>query len=188
MATTINVNPKQDFWHRLCRTGPLRAVSELVWNSFDADAENVSVEFRLNPLEGVEEIIVKDDGSGISSENNSEHKFGSLGGSWKATSWRTQKRRLIHGRNGEGRFRAFALGNHVSWSTTYRDGKDYYTYDITGTSLEPGKFVLTDLKKCTESSTGTTVFVQNLVEKQDGVLLAPEFSDNQLDSVAVGRS
>ena len=56
MTTTINVNPKQDFWHRLCRTGPLRAVSELVWNSFDADAENVSVEFRLNPLEGVEEL------------------------------------------------------------------------------------------------------------------------------------
>jgi Histidine kinase-, DNA gyrase B-, and HSP90-like ATPase len=178
MTTTINVNPKQDFWHRLCRTGPLRAVSELVWNSFDADAENVSVEFRLNPLEGVEEIIVKDDGSGIPFENYSEHKFGSLGGSWKATSWRTQKRRLIHGRNGEGRFRAFALGNHVTWSTIYRDGKDYDTYDITGTSLSPGKFVLNELKKCTASSTGTTVFVRNLTERQDGILLAPEFSDN----------
>jgi DNA mismatch repair ATPase MutL len=61
----------------------------MVWNSLDADAENVSVAFRLNPLGGLEEIIVKDDGTGIPFDTESEHHFAALGGSWKARVART---------------------------------------------------------------------------------------------------
>jgi hypothetical protein len=177
MTTTLDVNPK-DFWHRLCRTRPLRAVAELIWNSFDADAEHVSVKFRLNPLEGISEIIVSDDGTGIPFEANSSHTFASLGGSWKAASQRTAKRRMIHGRNGEGRFRAFALGDRVTWRTTCQDGADYYTYEIFGTAASPGKFVLSDKRKSPSQVRGTTVTVQNLIEEQDGILLSPCFADD----------
>jgi hypothetical protein len=78
MTTTIDVSPKQDFWHRLCRTRPLRAVSEIVWNALDADANNVSVDFRLNPLGALDEIVIIDDGSGIPLPKNEEHRFAAL--------------------------------------------------------------------------------------------------------------
>jgi hypothetical protein len=150
----------------------------MVWNSVDADAENVWVNFRSNPLGGLEEITVRDDGTGIPLEIGSEHKFASLGGSWKAKSLRTGRRRLIHGKNGEGRFRAFALGGIVTWETTYRDSDGLHAYEITGSVAEPGKFQLSDLKKAAEISTGTTVHIRNLVAEQDGTLLAPEFTEH----------
>jgi len=105
MTTTIDVRPKQDFWHRLSRTRPLRAISEMVWNALDADADNVSVDFRLNPLGGLQEITIADDGSGIPFDVAAEHRFAALGGSWKARAQRTSKRRQMQGRFGEGRFR-----------------------------------------------------------------------------------
>src|SRR5258707_4319307 len=144
MITTIDVSPKQDFWHRLCRTRPLRAVREIVWNALDADADNVLVDLRLNPLGALHEIIIKDDGSGIPFHEDAEHRFAALGGSWKARVQRTDQRRLMHGKYGEGRFRAFALGGIVVWSTTFRDGKKYYSYEIRGTVQTPGQFFLSD--------------------------------------------
>lgn len=166
MTTTIDVSPRQDFWHRLCRTRPLRAVSEIVWNALDADADNVSVQIRLNLLGVLHEIVVKDDGSGIPIGGESEHRFSALGGSWKARVQRTGQKRLMHGKYGEGRFRAFALGGHVTWDTTYSEGGSKYTYEITGTAEQPGQFLLTD-KRATKAETGTTVYIRN-PEQNDG--------------------
>jgi hypothetical protein len=42
-------------------------------------------------------------------------------GSWKAKVQRTPDERLMHGKFGEGRFRAFALGGIVTWDSTFRD-------------------------------------------------------------------
>lgn len=177
MATTIDVSPKQDFWHRLCRTRPLRAVSEIVWNALDADANNVSVEFRLNPLGVLHEIIVTDDGSGIPLPKNDEHRFAALGGSWKAKVQRTPDKRLMHGKFGEGRFRAFALGGIVTWYTTFKDANGFQAYEIRGTVSQPGKFTLSDVQKAVEKRTGTIVTVAN-PEPGDGSLLSTDFSEH----------
>jgi hypothetical protein len=177
MTTTIDVSPKQDFWHRLCRTRPLRAISEMVWNALDADARNVQMECRLNPLGGLEEIVIKDDGSGIPYDVGVEHRFAALGGSWKARVSRTEGRRLMHGRYGEGRFRAFALGGMVTWETTFKNADKLSTYEINGTASGPGKFILTDVKDSSGSQTGTTVYIRN-PEKLDGILLSSEFKED----------
>src|SRR4051812_13530673 len=121
MTTTIDVSAKQDFWHRLCRTRPLRAICEIVWNSLDADASNVSVNFRVNGLGGLEEIVLTDDGDGIPLPMEGEHVFAALGGSHKARQTRTEHKRIVHGKFGEGRFRAFSLGEIVAWETVYLD-------------------------------------------------------------------
>jgi hypothetical protein len=177
MTTTIDVSPRQDFWHRLCRTRPLRAVSEIVWNAFDADADNVSVELRLNPLGGLHEIIISDDGSGIPLDEASEHRFAALGGSWKARVQRTAQRRLMHGKYGEGRFRAFALGGIVVWDTVIREGEQLYSYEIMGTTQKPGQFILSDKRAISDGSTGTTVYIRN-PEPADASILSDEFREH----------
>jgi Histidine kinase-, DNA gyrase B-, and HSP90-like ATPase len=177
MTTTIDVSPRQDFWHRLCRTRPLRAVSEIVWNALDADASNVSVEFRLNPLGGLNEIVVSDDGSGIQLVENEEHRFAALGGSWKAKVQRTPDKRLMHGKFGEGRFRAFAIGGIVTWDTTFKEGNSFRSYEIRGTVSQPGKFTLSDIKAASQKKTGTIVTISN-PDPSDGSLLSPDFSEH----------
>ena len=177
MVSTIAVNAKQDFWHRLCRTRPLRAISEIVWNSLDADAERVSVSFKRCPLGGLEEIVIEDDGHGIPIGSDAEHRFAALGGSLKAKSPRTEQKRLVHGRYGEGRFRAFSLGEIVSWKTVYRELENIRSYEITGNVSMPGQFFLSDVHTLSEGEPGTTVTVKN-PEKHDGVLLAGNFRED----------
>lgn len=177
MATTIDVSPRQDFWQRLCRTRPLRAISEIIWNALDADAGRVSVAFRLNPLGGLEEIVVSDDGSGMPINEDSEHPFAALGGSWKAKVQRTGRKRLMHGKFGEGRFRAFALGSIVSWQTTYRENGSVFAYEITGSTQTPGKFILSDKKESSQQKTGTVVSITN-PEAHEAALLSNDFSEH----------
>ena len=177
MTTTIDVSPKQDFWHRLCRTRPLRAVSEIVWNALDADADKVVVDLRLNPLGALEEIVVSDNGSGIPIATDEEHRFAALGGSWKAKVQRTPNKRLMHGKFGEGRFRAFALGEMVKWSTTFKSGNDFRSYEIEGSVLQPGKFILSDIRRSAKKATGTVVSITNPT-LGDGSLLAPDFDEH----------
>jgi hypothetical protein len=59
-------------------------------------------------------IRVQDDGDGIPFEE-AEGYFKSLGGSWKKKGAKTKDGRFIHGEKGQGRFKAFSLGETVTW-------------------------------------------------------------------------
>ncbi len=61
---------------------PLKAISEFVWNALDADADEVSVDFQKNVLGGIDAIVVKDNGSGITRQR-AQTSFENLGDSWK---------------------------------------------------------------------------------------------------------
>jgi Histidine kinase-, DNA gyrase B-, and HSP90-like ATPase len=91
----------------------VKALAEFVWNALDADARRVSVEFARNTLGGLESILIRDNGTGIS-EARAEHDFGSLGESWKLQTSRTPVlSRAIHGKEGKGRLRFFSLAQKV---------------------------------------------------------------------------
>jgi hypothetical protein len=94
----------------------------LVWNSLDADATEVNVSFALNPLGGIDNIVVADNGTGISKER-AEHDFESLGDSWKRTTHRTSTLgRAMHGKEGQGRLRFYSLAQKAIWQSIYKDG------------------------------------------------------------------
>lgn len=113
--THIEVEAQPDHLDLLTKASPVLAVAELIWNAFDADAHKVRVSVVENILGNVEQISVEDDGHGLPYAD-AETAFGHLGGSWKKTAGRTlQEKRILHGKEGKGRFRAFALGNHVTW-------------------------------------------------------------------------
>jgi hypothetical protein len=53
----LDVEVQEDFLERLTSASPLQAVSELIWNSLDAEATRISVEVDNNAL-GIEAISV----------------------------------------------------------------------------------------------------------------------------------
>jgi len=55
----------------------VKALAEFVWNALDADATRVSVDLVRNALGGLESILIRDDGTGIS-KARAEHDFESL--------------------------------------------------------------------------------------------------------------
>ncbi|MEV0716264.1 ATP-binding protein, partial [Asanoa sp. NPDC050611] len=79
------------------------------------------VVLHRSPLGAVERVTVRDDGTGMAPEALAA-AFDRIGGSWKKwTSGTLLKQRTLHGSNGQGRLRAYALGDHIRW-TTVADG------------------------------------------------------------------
>ena len=71
----------------------------------------------------------------------------------------------LHGRTGQGRFRAFALGERVTWSTRYNLSSGISGYEIFGSSLESGIFRVGDPSSLEKSRTGTDVVIENVSEQ-----------------------
>lgn len=111
MTENFRVELAADQFDELCKpTQPLAGVLELVWNSLDAEAENVSVSIGRTPMDGVDRIVLTDDGHGMTYDD-AVRDFRKLGGSWKKGQTFSQNgKRSLHGKKGQGRFRAFALG------------------------------------------------------------------------------
>ena len=126
----IHVTATRDFLESLAVSRPLDALSELIWNGFDAESDKVKVHIDTNVMNGIDAIRVRDYGVGIR-HVDLEALFGGLGDSWKRSKARSNGRAL-HGKNGKGRFKAFALGEVIEWHTTYRDNGKLYTYKIFG--------------------------------------------------------
>ena len=126
---TIEVQP--DFLEQQSKARPIQAVAELVWNGLDADASRVDVRLEYGEL-GMTKIVVRDNGHGIPHQD-APQLFTRLGGSWKRPGGRTKtNKRMLHGYEGRGRFKVFALGRVADWRATYRtDEGDLRAYDIT---------------------------------------------------------
>ena len=153
---TITVQVREDHLETLARTKPMAALSELIWNALDAEAREVRVEFVENEMEGLEVVRIIDDGHGLHYDD-ALIVFQNLGGSWKREGQRTHEhKRLLHGKYGKGRFRAFSLGNRVEWHSVYKDGTDCLSFSIQGKAVTPGQFTITDPRR-TEGPTGMSV-------------------------------
>ena len=87
----LTLKAKNDYLQKIGSTrDPVKAISEFVWNSLDADATRVSVEFPRNGLGGIDGIVIRDNGDGIT-KTRAEHDFESLGESWKLKVRRTPR-------------------------------------------------------------------------------------------------
>ena len=172
----IFVQAQADHIESLFKGSPLAAIEELVWNALDADAKEVKIDLITNPLGAVDAVRVTDDGTGID-VIRADQTFGNLGGSWKRSGKGTETSgRRLHGRNGRGRFKAFALGMNVEWRTTMRAGEELISYKISGEAERPGVFGLEDAP--TGPGTGTEVYVTNVRATVDSLLDAGETVQN----------
>lgn len=170
----ISISPKKDFLERLSSTSPISALAEVIWNGLDSSSDEVRVEFTRNKMDGIEEIRVIDAGTGIPLDEV-ETLFGNLGDSWKRTKGRHHGRAL-HGKNGQGRLKAFALGNRVSWQTTFATDGAAQSYTISGNAAALDSFAYTAPEPGNGRGRGTTVVISG-IDKSHGELLADDARD-----------
>ncbi|MEI7902681.1 MAG: ATP-binding protein [bacterium] len=157
----IHVQAQKDHILSLCTASPIQALTELIWNALDADAFDVQIDVIQNPLGGIESIRVADDGMGINALEADSH-FGNLGGSWKRDADKTPlSGRVLHGSKGKGRFKAFALGNHIEWRTTLQTEAGLRSFVLTGRAEDPSLFTLTDAAT-PGPGTGTEVLITDI--------------------------
>jgi len=116
----VRIEIEEDFMARQTSAEPVQALAELLWNSLDAEANCITVDFEFKDLaRGMSKIVVYDDGHGIP-RDEAKQLFGHLGGSWKRLRHRTKtKNRIVHGQEGRGRYKAFALGRTADWKVCY---------------------------------------------------------------------
>jgi len=158
----VTVQVREDHLETLAKTKPMTALSELIWNALDADATDIRVEFVENDLGGVETIRIADNGHGLHAED-AEIVFQNLGGSWKRGGPRTMLRhRVLHGKFGKGRFRAFSLGNHVTWRTQYEEGGKRFGYTVQGHGASLGEFLISDARQLKDTATGMAVEIRDV--------------------------
>ena len=169
---TLTIQVTQDHIDRIAKAKkPILGIAELIWNSFDADAKNVTVRLNRNVLGGIDSIDIVDDGLGITMAD-AKTGFGNLGGSWKRNNRQTRRdRRILHGKQGQGRFRAFAVCANIIWQTTYAENESLREFKITGTTGNKRQFIISDERPCDSklSATGTTVTLSNIIQNQGGL-------------------
>jgi hypothetical protein len=153
---TITVEVREDHLEQLARSKPMAAMAELIWNALDAEASEVRIEFIENELEGLECIRIVDNGTGLRYED-ALIAFRNLGGSWKREGMRTQSKRLLHGKFGKGRFRAFTLGNQVRWLSRYASKEGVLEYEIAGDAARLGEFTVWNPRETDLDGTGMVV-------------------------------
>lgn len=153
----FEVGVEKDHIERLTKSKPLIAISELIWNAYDADASKVEVEFEDGQLVKLDLIRVKDNGTGIPFADAQDF-FESLGGSWKQKKRRTEAGRAIHGLKGQGRMKAFALGQNVVWKSDC-EGQHF---SIRGSFADLKRFEISDPAKA--SRRGCIVEVSDLAK------------------------
>ena len=165
----LTLKAKHDHLQKVASTHDhVKAISEFVWNALDADAKRTSVEFQRNALGGLESIVIRDNGTGISKER-AEHDFESLGESWKRTNARTLVlARAIHGKEGQGRLRFFSLARRAHWDSVYEQNNSLLklTIDIDADRLEISN-VSDPTPADTNAEKGTVVQLSPLKETFD---------------------
>ena len=159
---SYTVEVQADFLERQAKAKPVQAVAELIWNGLDADATRVDVRLEYGEL-GMTKIVVRDNGQGIPFEE-APLLFTRLGGSWKKAGGHTKtKNRMLHGYEGRGRFKVFALGRVADWRVTYRtDTGDLRSYDITMFEDNIREVRITDAEDVAASESGVEIEVSEL--------------------------
>lgn len=164
MADRITVHVASDHIESLTKVSkPIAAIEELIWNALDEDATRVTVELRLDKFQRLETVIVTDNGLGLP-RANCEEAFGSLGGSVKRRRTHTSTGRELHGQNGRGRFKSFAIGRKVAWTSRYENDGHISEYTIAGFRSTIQTFDIGDEKEAPRHRPGMTVFISDICD------------------------
>ncbi len=152
-------------------SSPIVAVSELVKNSYDGDADNIDVLFS-NLHSGTPTLSIVDDGEGMSYDDITQ-KWLMVGTDNKVHNPITKKGRRKLGEKGIGRFSVERLAKKVIIETT-QPGVDYsllFSIDWDNYELQSGEF--TDIKhqiykkSCNPNTQGTTLTLIGLRDTWD---------------------
>jgi HSP90 family molecular chaperone len=167
---TLTIEVTQDHIDDLAKARkPIFGLTELIWNGVDADATEVTIRLNRNRLDAIDNIVVVDNGLGITM-SDAQTGFGRLGGSWKRTERQTMRdKRILHGKHGQGRFRAFAVCDRIEWDTSYLSNGSLKEFTIIGTTQNKRQFTITDEQPGTRDGTGTIVTLSSIIARQSSL-------------------
>ena len=150
-----------------------RALAEYIWNGFDAGASIVKINYLTNQLEGVTQVSVSDNGSGIN-HTTLERTFSpylvthqrirnpNKNGYYKNSDDKDKIRPIFHAKNGSGRLTFFTFSTHAKWITTYKDrNAQNKSFNILVDSKSLHEFKPSE-PELTTNETGTYVEFYNL--------------------------
>ncbi|HEV7909622.1 MAG TPA: ATP-binding protein [Methylocella sp.] len=138
-------------------------MAELIWNGLDGDATTINVEFAHNDLVGgMSKIVVYDNGDGFP-RADANALFGNLGGSWKRCTRHTKRcKRMIHGQEGRGRYKAFAHGQSVRWRVCYKGVEGNRAFEIKLLESDLTDVAITEDEPAPERATGVIAEIDDL--------------------------
>lgn len=160
---TLEVGIAPDAIEQIAKVAVERAVEELIWNALDAEATKVEVAFVTNALDGIDQVVISDNGHGISYEQ-AEHIFRQIGGSPKTNRRRSPKLdRPYHGKEGKGRYKAFSIGRTVVWQSRAMQKGVLQSFGIKLTSIQIKKAEI-DSPTASEGEPGCDVTIRDIRE------------------------
>ncbi len=107
---------------------PATAISEYIWNGFDAKATTISINYVSNELGRIEFLTITDNGIGIDFSNLQEN-FDKFYDSEKTVEIESPKNTsLMHGKNGVGRLTFFTFAHNACWTTCYKNKEGELNY------------------------------------------------------------
>jgi len=139
----------------------MEAVSELIWNGFDAGATSVDLVFDTNEIDFIPSIEIIDNGSGI--HLHSLHQtFGSFLDSLKRGS--DHRSSYVRGKKGKGRFSFIAFAQRAGWNTTYYDVEtdQFINYDVQIDAQNKDFYADENKSEALVKETGTRLTLANL--------------------------
>ena len=133
------------------------ALCEYVWNSFEANATVVSIDCVPNGLSGSAEIIITDNGDGISYDSL-ERTFGAFLDSQKNSKSLQIKTKV---NKGKGRFSCFSFASFAEWSTVTATEHGNIAYTISLENADKNQCDISDPIP-TLQSTGTKLTISGI--------------------------
>lgn len=163
MPKQIDIGVEIDHIDSLTRANGKTAISELIWNSLDADASEINIEFKKTKLGGINYLLIKDNGHGLNYQK-AQDVFSKLGGSEKKSNRKSPNGRHYHGKEGKGRYKSLALGDLVEFTSRYKNGESFKEYTITLDRNHLSYSNFSDLKTLPKGdySTGFQVRIDNV--------------------------
>jgi len=137
------------------------AVSELIWNGFDAGASVIDIRFNPNEIDYIDDLSIIDNGSGINLSSLGE-TFGSFLDSAKRAL--SQRSSYVRGKKGKGRFSFIAFANAAAWSTVFYDDvtEKHLAYDVLIDANDKDHYNDENKRVAATTQTGTTLKLSNL--------------------------
>jgi len=143
----------------------LQAINEYVWNSIDADAQEIRIKIECHG-NTPRKIIIEDDGEGINFNKLKTDLFVHTNDSPKKKI-RKDYLSLPHGKNGHGRFAFIKFANKATWKSVYLNGKGYKEFETYIHSSNLVDFEGISATNTDKKQTGTTVTITDFNVKQD---------------------
>lgn len=162
MSKTIDIGVEKDHIESLTKASGTNSLAELLWNSLDADATEIKVDFKQTKLGSYEYIKVTDNGHGLTYEK-AQDIFSRIGGSEKKLKTQSPNGRQYHGKEGKGRYKGLSLGDLVKFTSVYEEKNGFSEFTLTIDRNHLSKTELSDLKQLRkgEGTAGFKVEISN---------------------------